>query len=214
MKESFEERHGDNISRLKFVLIVACLVAIPVTFWFNHRDVGSVNSRITKIESPCLRYGARSKQCKEAFEQAVLTINHAQACAILRKAGLEIENCRGARLKQEVRRGKERDASSVPDSGIRNEGVVDTNGHAPSSQPGPPSHGGHQGGQGHSGTPHPLTPQPSPAPAAPAPIAPTPTPGNSGSTPGADSGLKACVEVAVSACAEVHAETPELSLHP
>ena len=79
-KPSFEERHADNISKLKLVLIVVCLIAIPVTFWWNHQDVGHVNNRVTKVESPCLRYGAKSIQCKAAFEQAVLTINHPEAC--------------------------------------------------------------------------------------------------------------------------------------
>jgi hypothetical protein len=67
--------------------------------------------RVTRVESPCLKYGAKSDQCKEAFEQAVLTITHAQACAILRKAGLEIQPCAHARLRQEVGRRKERAAS-------------------------------------------------------------------------------------------------------
>jgi hypothetical protein len=137
-KESFEERHGDNISRLKLVLIVVCLIAIPVTFWVNHSDVGHVNSRVTKVESPCLRYGAKSEQCKAAFEQAVLTITHPEACAILRKAGLEVRECAGARLKQEHKRGNER-AATKRDAAQK--GVVTSNGHAPSSQPGPPSSG-------------------------------------------------------------------------
>lgn len=128
MKQSFEERHGDNISKLKLVLIVVCLIAIPVTFWVNHSDVGSVNSRVTRVESPCLRFGAKSKQCRKAFEQAVLTITHAQACAILRKAGLEIVNCAGARLKQEHGRHEDRakakrgDADQTPSTGHQQPG--------------------------------------------------------------------------------------------
>jgi hypothetical protein len=130
----------------------------------TRHDVGSVNKRITKVESPCLKYGAKSDQCKEAFEQAVLTITHAQACAILRKAGLEVVSCAGARLEQERGRRKDREANQGPHHGSAGEGVVDSNGHAPSSQPGP-GRPGPQGGKPDSGAIHPLSP-PGAAPAA------------------------------------------------
>jgi hypothetical protein len=144
-KESFEERHGDNVSRLKLVLIVVCLIAIPVSFVLNQKDVSSVNERVTKVESPCLRYGPKSRLCKEAFEQAVLTITHAQACSILRKAGLEILNCRGARLKQERGRDVEREATEE-----RRDAQTPSQG----QKPGPPSGGPKDGS-------HDLNPEPS-----------------------------------------------------
>jgi hypothetical protein len=180
MKESFEERHGDNISRLKLVLIVVCLLAIPVTFWVNHRDVGSVNNRVTKVESPCLRYGAKSHQCKAAFEQAVLTITHAEACAILRKAGLAIGNCAGARLAQEAQRGSERAATKRSAEG----GDASQPGSTGHQQPGPPS-GGHQGAGPHSGTNHPLPQNPSDVGSA--PTQPKETGGNLDSPPVSES---------------------------
>jgi hypothetical protein len=186
-KQSFEERHRDIISRLWLVLIVVCLIAIPVTFWVNHSDVGHVNSRVTKVESPCVRYGAKSHQCRVAFEQAVLTITHAEACAILRKAGLTIQSCAGARLAQETQRGNERAATDR-----HSKGVVTSNGHAPSSLPGPPP-------SGPSGTPGTAPPAPEPEP----------SPGNSGGTPGAEHGVKACVDLVVSACVK-----SELPLNP
>jgi hypothetical protein len=114
------------VSRAKLILIIVCLIAIPVTFWINHHDVGSVSKRITKVESPCQRYGPHSDVCKEAFEKAVATITHPEACAVERKAGTlrairELaaklgvsftEPCAGARLAQERQRGNEREATS------------------------------------------------------------------------------------------------------
>lgn len=119
---------------------------------------------ITKIESPCLRYGAKSQQCKEAFEQAVLTITHPQACAILRKAGLEIRPCAHARLRQEHRRGKERAATASRESG--GGGALQT-GSAGHQQHGPHG-GGHHNGAVHSpGAQQPSGPSPESSPSAP-----------------------------------------------
>lgn len=60
---------------------------------------------------------------------------------------------------------------------------------------------GHQGGKKPPKSPPPApAPSPSPAPATPESA---PSPGNSGKTPGAEKGVKACVNLAVSACAEV-----------
>jgi hypothetical protein len=79
--------------------------------------------RISKVESPCIKYGSDSKQCEEAFSAAIVTITHAQACAVNRKSGVlkairELrpeetgasftEPCLGARLAQEEQRSNER----------------------------------------------------------------------------------------------------------
>ncbi len=154
-----EVEHKAILSRAKLVLIVVCLIAIPVTFWVNHSDVGSVNERVTRVESPCLRYGAKSKQCKEAFEQAVLTITHAQACAILRKAGLEIEPCAHARLRQEKRRGRERaatDRMQAQGGDASQTGSTGHQQHTPSSKGGGGGHG--KGGAGKGGGEGPSAP--------------------------------------------------------
>jgi len=170
--ESFEERHRDNISRLKLVLIVTCLIAIPVTFWVNHEDVGHVNNRVNKVESPCLKYASEKTQknkrrCEESFEKAVLTITHAEACAILRKAGLEIQNCAGARLRQERGRRIDRNASA----GGGDATSTPSPGH---SLPAPPS-GGAPGHEGHSGPEHQLHPeQPSSSPEPTPPVSESP----------------------------------------
>jgi uncharacterized membrane protein YgcG len=133
-KAEREKRHQREVivSRAKLILIVVCLIAIPITFWVNHSDVGSVKNRVAKVESPCLKATEEptpknKKLCRESFEKAVLTITHPQACAIERKAGtlkairelaaeLNVsfsEPCAGARLAQEKRRGDERAATTA-----------------------------------------------------------------------------------------------------
>jgi hypothetical protein len=91
--------HELAVSRLKLVLIVVCLIAIPLTFWLNHRDVGSVNNRVTKVESPCQRYGPDSKICERAFEEAAASINHRMACFFQHRAGVFPPSCRGVHLR-------------------------------------------------------------------------------------------------------------------
>jgi hypothetical protein len=102
-----DPKFARSVKRIRIasaVFGIAVLAAGGLAIW--SLAIGFSNkTQITKIESPCLKYGAKSEQCKEAFEQAVLTITHAEACAILRKAGLQIEPCAHARLRQEHRRG-------------------------------------------------------------------------------------------------------------
>jgi hypothetical protein len=110
-----------------FVYVVGIVVVggIVASFFATKSEVNDVGSRVTKVESPCLRYGPKSPECKAAFEAAVATITHPEACAIERKAGtlrairelaagLEVtfkEPCAGARLAQERQRGSERAAT-------------------------------------------------------------------------------------------------------
>jgi hypothetical protein len=154
--------HELVVSRLKLVLIVVCLIAIPLTFWLNHVDVGSVNNRVTKVESPCLRYGPDSKICERAFEEAAASINHRMACFFQHRAGVFPPSCRGVhlRIKQKPAQHKGGDASQTGSTG---------------HQPPSPHHGGSPG-SGHAKHP-PAPTAPSPTPAAPSPApAPTPTP--------------------------------------
>lgn len=170
-------------------------------YYNTSRKVTHVDQSVTRIEAatPCLTYGRKSEACKEAFEQAVLTITHAEACAIERKAGtlraireladaLGIhfaEPCAHARLRQERRRGKERAATRAT------KGVMPSTGNSPHSQPGP-HHGGsgNSGGGGKGGSDSPSVPgeggspgAPAPGPGAPqnppAPSPPAGSPGNS-----------------------------------
>jgi Trp operon repressor len=129
---SAPEKHRENgayrwvAERPVAVALAALAIGIVVSFFVTRSEVSDVGSRVTKVESPCLRYGPDSQQCKEAFEAAIATITHAQACAVERKAGtlkairelaasLEVrfkEPCAGARIAQERQRGNEREASA------------------------------------------------------------------------------------------------------
>jgi hypothetical protein len=219
-----------NVRRILLLLFIA-LVGLAV-YAANHSENTTTSRKVTKIEaaSPCLTYGPKSDLCKESFEKAVLTITHAEACAILRKAGLEVVECAHARLRQErtrhnertrskeVQEGSERGAKSTEPGTSKgpsvrshepgNEGHVDgpqALGQSPhtGSKP-PPHHHGHR----------PPTSEASPAPSSPpapsasaAPQGAEPAPGNSDETPAAEhrQGATACVEVVVSACLEAGA---------
>jgi hypothetical protein len=113
---------GDR-GRLWFLIAIGVLClgiagTLTYTIVVNHQQ----GNRIAKIESPCQKYGANSKQCEEAFSLAVSTITHPQACAVERKAGTlraireladELgvdftEPCAGARIAQERQRSNDR----------------------------------------------------------------------------------------------------------
>jgi hypothetical protein len=108
---------------LPYMLVVAVAIAIAVR---AESQTNAVDSRVSRVESPCLKYGPRSELCQKSFEKAVATITHPEACAIERKAGtlrairelatgLDVtfkEPCAGARLAQERQRGNEREATS------------------------------------------------------------------------------------------------------
>lgn len=167
---------------------IAVVAALGFAAW--SLAIGFSNStKITKIESPCLKYGAKSHQCKEAFEQAVLTITHAQACAILRKAGLEIPQCAHARLRQESGRRRERAATDQRAGGGASTGSTGT------LQSGPreggssgdvgtgKQRGSDDGGSGGGGQGKPPASSPSPAPVPSGSTSET-SPGRSGDAPG------------------------------
>jgi hypothetical protein len=164
-----DEDFARSVKRLRLAswlfgaAVFVALAGVGTALVQNNRQA----DQITRIESPCIRYGSKSKLCRESFEKAVLTITHAQACAILRKAGLRVPSCAGARLQQEVRRhgerAKTRRESPSPVTG-------DTGGGDAFQQP---SHHGHQ----------PPSPGQQPGPSTPSPAAP-PAPGNSGEAPG------------------------------
>lgn len=169
---SARQRTRDIFVYVVGIVVVAGIVA---SFFVTRSEVHDVGTRVTKVESPCLRYGPKSPQCKAAFEAAVSTITHAEACAILRKAGLEVAQCAHARLRQERTRHNER--APPP------KGVAPSTENSPSSQPSP-QHGGpsvpaHPGGKsGGHGSPESIH-QPSstqPSESAPAPIATAPSP--------------------------------------
>lgn len=84
--------------------VVLTVVFAVLLYRAEHRaetGISRVDQHVTEITSPCLLYGPKSLPCKRAFDAAVTTIDHAEACEVLRKAGLQVVSCRGARLKDE-----------------------------------------------------------------------------------------------------------------
>jgi hypothetical protein len=147
---------------LRVGFIGICFIAIIVTFLRSEERAGDIAGRVTKVESPCLRFGSESEQCKESFEAAIGTITHPEACAVMRKAGIlkairELrpketgtsfhEPCLGARLAQEEQRGNERrqtkeSEGQPPQHDLQTGG--DASAQTGSSQPSP-----HEGGSTH-----------------------------------------------------------------
>lgn len=202
-KERLEKQHEREVlvSRGKLVLIFLCLIAIPVTFLVNHSDIGGVRDRVTRIESPCVRYGSDSKICQEAFETAVHSINHRIACFIDRKSGRPFKpSCRGVRLRIESNKAVHADShngagdqtpselQTNPNSGIGNGGDAETTPPTGNSTPAPGNGGNQGGGQGNGGSggsPAPSTPTPSQPsqPSAPAPSSSSNSSSSSGGAP-------------------------------
>ncbi len=184
-KERREKQHQREVlvSKAKLFLIVLCGVAIVVSFVVSRIEISGVGDRVTRIESPCQRFGSESKVCEEAFETAVKSITHRIACFIDRKAGKPFKpTCRGVRLRidqaQPVHTEPHNaaghrtpsDVQVVPDSGIRNGGDADSSPPQGTSQPSP--HGG--GGAGKNGGSGGNGGQPSnPAPSSPSPTQPS-----------------------------------------
>jgi hypothetical protein len=192
-----DPKFARSVKRIRiasWIFGVAVVAALGFAGWalkigFNNKG------QITKIESPCLKYGAKSEQCKKAFEQAVLTITHAQACAILRKAGLEIRPCAHARLAQESTRRRERSAAQggdAPQTGSTGRqqprphdgGVSDGAGRGGSGGPAAPEEGGDS------------TSPPPPVPEAVPPGRSGDAPGNPEPVPPASGAVPATVEAA------------------
>jgi len=160
---------------------VAFLVLVVVFGWLLERaedQTDRVDKRVTKVESPCLKYGAKSKQCKRAFDAAVSTITHPQACAIERKAGslraireladglgVEFtEPCAGARIAQERQRGKEREAAARERRGDQDRGAGRAPAPVPSGSEGAPA-SGQPADSGHPAPAKPAGPRSQPPPA-------------------------------------------------
>jgi hypothetical protein len=136
---------SDNVRRVAIVLVFAAFggLLFGIDRLITAKEADTINSRVTRIESPCQRYGSKSQLCQEAFETAVKSINHRIACYIDRKSGRPFKpSCLGVHLRIEAGEPK---SSSVPESGTRNGGDASEAqpGH---SQPGP---SGGQEGHGH-----------------------------------------------------------------
>lgn len=142
--------------------VILTVVFAALLYRAEHKaetGISRVDRHITEVTSPCLRYGARSRQCKRAFEAAVATIDHPEACAILRKAGLRVGSCEGTHLAVErhgaaVTAGREATAPSRAPGAAPEGGDDNSSPHTGSSQP-----GRHEGGSdGHGQPSHPHAP--------------------------------------------------------
>jgi hypothetical protein len=203
------------VSRAKLILIIVCLIAIPVTFWINHHDVGSIRNRITRVESPCQRYGPDSKICERAFEEAAASINHRMACFFQHRAGVFPPSCRGVHLR----------IAPSPGSPVKGGGASQQPSSTAHQLPSP-QHGG-SGHEGQSGTPKAPAPgksgdrgtkepdasEPRSEPSTGTSTSSAPPEeeaGSSGETPAAQNsaGVKACIEVAASACVKSGLDVP------
>jgi hypothetical protein len=172
------------------------LVLVFLGVYETHQEINMLRPQITNVQrgDPCVQLsqanGSNEVRVHRLTERCIVFLNGIAplvstklACAIVEKGGYV---CRA----------------------LKSEEVVPSTGNSPHSHPGPS--GGHAGHHGNSGQKHQLLPPSEPL--APAPPV-SESPGNSGETPGATHGVKACVEVVTSAC--IKAETPELpSLHP
>jgi hypothetical protein len=148
-----------NRGRLWFLVAIGVLcLGIAGTVAYTIVVNVQQGKRLSKIESPCQKYGADSKQCEEAFSLAVSTITHPQACAVERKAGTlraireladELgvdftEPCAGARIAQERERSSDRAETRSRRAAAG--GDAQQTGSTGHQQPSPPSSGG--GGSG------------------------------------------------------------------
>lgn len=147
--------------RKLLLVLVGMTVVFAGLLWRAEHRTAQVNNRVSRVESPCLKYGPTSKICQHSFETALLTLTHPEACAVERKAGtlrairelaalIEAsfhEPCKGARLAQERSRGTERDAANpqrTAGSDAANGGDAHQTPSTAHQQPSPPT-GGHQG---------------------------------------------------------------------
>lgn len=162
------------IDRLRFVLGVVAVIAIAITFTLNQIQTNDINHRITKIESPCLRYGPESRECHESFQAAIESITDYQLCLLLSQrpdlTGVAPAKCRqiareARRHLKTLRHTKNQRSTAQPAShslsGSAGSGGTHGEGHHPSQPP----------------SPH--APSPSPQPSSPQPT-PSPSPGKSG----------------------------------
>jgi hypothetical protein len=134
------------VSRAKLVLIIVCLIAIPVTFYVNHLDVGSIRNKVTASEPPCLKYGSNSRQCHESFQAAIDSITDFQLCTLLSKrpdlTGVNSSDCR--EIAREAKRAAARAVGAAGGGGAQNSPETGT-------QQSGPSVGGAGGGTGGAG---------------------------------------------------------------
>lgn len=78
----------------KWALIWFCVVAIVASFALNRIENSGQDTRITRVEPACLRYGPESKECHESFGAAIKSITKPQLCEALAVVELRPPACR------------------------------------------------------------------------------------------------------------------------
>lgn len=199
---TFTQRHAETISKLKLILIVVCLIAIPVSYVETQRDVGSINNRVTKIEPACLQHGPHSPECHESFGSALESLNEVltpqeariivcrsnmfpakKACQVVRRREAD------AKIPQAESPSTQSQLQDPPNSGIGNGNDAEsTPSPTGNSQPAPGDGGSHQGGSGGNGGQGSPTPsQPAPTqPSSPSPSSPSSSSNSSSSSSGGE----------------------------
>lgn len=166
------------IDRLRFVLGVVAIIAIAVTFVLGQQENRDQNARLKKVESPCLRYGPKSKECHAAFGAAIKRITPYQLCILLARqpelTGVKPASCvriaKEAKEKAESRQAAARSAlrsgdgsSAGPQSGNQTVAHNAPKGNGTSGGGGSGHHPAQPGGG--PGSPSPQPPgSPSPSP--------------------------------------------------
>lgn len=155
------------IDRMRFVLGVVAIIAIAVTFTIGRNENARQNARIQKIESPCLRYGPKSKECHKAFGAAIKSITPYQLCILLSRqptlTGVRPGACE--RIAREATNRRESGQSTPGSHGVSSPApVAGTRPTAPAGTPGSGNHPQHPGGRQTPKLPAPKGSSPTPGP--------------------------------------------------
>lgn len=182
----------------RIFLVIACLMVLAAGFaiWQIARQ-NHFQEQVDVLRPQVTRIVRRVNACtKTALTQPARSRECARQLKIAFKSCSMYPACRAAVL------------SAVLSPASPPKGVVHQNPSHAGQQPKP---GSHPGSRHSSSQPPPSATEPAPAsvPSTPAPV-PSPLPGNSGSAPAPDMGVKACVELAVSACVKA---APDLPTH-
>lgn len=70
------------MDRLRVIFAVVAILAFVSIIVRNEVENNAQNTRIARIESPCLRYGPHSKKCRESFAETLRALTPTEACWI------------------------------------------------------------------------------------------------------------------------------------
>jgi hypothetical protein len=177
-------------------------------------------ARITRVEHSACQKDAASHECQQTKREAARAANLVTTCIPFWKAGYPCPKPGSTAAQRQVRRqaqagsgsAQRLDSEPAPESSGTTGGVKVPK--VGSHKATPPTKGGSKGGKRHAASGEARSepaPEPSPEASTSAPP-PEEAAGNSGETPAAQNavGVKACIEVAVSACADAGLPKPIL----